>query len=242
MLKYELKNLFRARWVYGYAALFWAIAFFTFSFAEGGQRALLALTHVSVLVAPLVSGLGAANAGYVRRQFDEFLLTQPVSRSAVFFSSALALLTVLVAAFALPVSVVCASAGAPAGLSFRLVGATSLLVCTYVMLGQLLSLRIDDRTRGLGLLLALWFGLTVVYDAALLYVIVVFEDFPIEPLLAAAVWANPSDAVRLLFYQDLGLRFLLPVTLPEWAVWSGLFFWGVVLGWLGWRASLRKDY
>lgn len=237
-----MKNLFRARWVYGYAALFWAIAFFTFSFAEGGQRALLTLTHVSVLVIPLISGMAAANAGYVRRQFDEFLLTQPVSRSAVFLSASTALLVALMTAFVMPVALACAWARAPAALSLRLVGAANFLVCIYVTLGQLLSLRIEDRARGLGSLLSLWFALTVVYDAALLYLIVALEEFPIEPVLKSMVWLNPSDAVRLLFYQNLGLRFFLPVALPELAVWLGLASWAIVLGWLGWRVALRKDY
>ncbi len=242
MLTYELRNLVRSRWIYGPAGVFWAASFLTFSFAEGAEQALLSLTHWNLLAVPLVSAIGAANAVYGRRRFDEFLLTQPVSRSAVFFSSAGALVLGLVGAFAVPVGGLCLLAESPGGLSTRMVAGGSAVAAVFVMLGTAVGLAVEDRARGLGLLLLIWIIASVVYDALLLYAIAMLEDYPIEPFLTVAVWVNPVDAVRLLLYQDLGLRFLLPVTLPEWSVWAGLAGWLGAVSLCTWLMALRKDY
>lgn len=242
MLTYELRNLGRARWIYGYAGLVWGVSFLTFFFSEGSERALLALMHGNLFVVPLISAAGAANAVYARRRFDEFLLTQPVSRGAVFVSSAGGLLLALVGSFAVPVTAVCALAGVSGELATRVVLSASWLAAVFVLFGVWVGLTVNDRARGLGLVLLVWLAGSVLYDALLLYVIVFFEDYPIENALLAAVALNPVDAVRLALYQDLGLRFLLPVTLPGWWTWMCLALWTIGAGFAAWLVALRKDY
>lgn len=242
MLSYELRNLLRARWLYGYAALFLAIASLTLVFSEGSDRTLLILAHASLLVIPLVSAVAAANSIYARRPYDAFLLTQPVSRVAVFFASVVALVLAFGASFFLPVAAVVLPAGLPLPATLQMLLANVALSTTCVLTGVVVATWVEDRTRGLGALLVTWLTAAVIYDGALLYLIVVLEEYPIEPLLTVAVFLNPIDAVRLLLYQDLGLRFLLPVALPPAAVWLSLTLWSFVLLALGLRSFLRKDY
>ncbi|MCX8073206.1 MAG: ABC transporter permease [Candidatus Binatia bacterium] len=242
MLSYELRNLLRARWLYGYAGLFFGIASLTLSFSEGGDRALLALAHASILVIPLVSAVAAANSTYVRKPYDAFLLTQPVSRAVVFSAAVGALVITFAGSFFIPGAAVVLPAGLPLVPTSRMLLASVALSTNCVLAGVLVATWIEERTRGLGVLLLAWLIAALVYDGALLYVIVAFEEYPIEPLLTAAVLFNPIDAVRLVLYQDLGLRFLLPVVLPSGAVWLSLALWGVVLLGLGLRAFLKKDY
>lgn len=242
MLSYELRNLFRARWVYGYAGLFLAISALTVTFSEGGDRVLLVLAHASLLVIPLVSMIAAANSVYARRPYDAFLLTQPVSRVTVFFASVVALVATFGASFLIPVAAVVLPSGLPFSSTLQLLVANVALSTTCVLAGVFVATWIDERTRGLGTLLIVWLGAGVVYDGALLYCIFLFEEYAIEPFLTAAVLLNPIDAVRLLLYQDLGLRFLLPIVLPPAAVWSTLALWPLVLASLGVRSFVRKDY
>jgi Cu-processing system permease protein len=211
-------------------------------FGEGRERTLLVLAHLNLIVVPLVSLLAAANSTYARRTYTEFLLTQPVSRAAVFLSSVTALVVGLAGSFVVPVGLVSLPAGLPTWDAFRVLAGGAALAVTCVLAGVLVATLVDDRTRGLGAILVVWFVASVVYDAMLLYVIVLFEEYPVEPVLAVAVLVNPVDAVRLLMYQNLGLRFLLPVALPEWAIWGSFVAWAGVLLVVGWRAFVRKDY
>ncbi len=242
MLSYELRHLLRARWLYAYAALFLAVASLTLTFSEGSDRTLLILTHASLLVVPLVSAVAAANSIYARRPYDAFLLTQPVSRAAVFFASVVSLVLAFGASFFLPVAALTLPAGLPLAPTMQMLLANVALSTTCVLTGVLVATWVEERTRGLGALLITWLATAVVYDGALLYLIVVFEDYPIEPFLTAAVLLNPIDAVRLLLYQDLGLRFVLPVVLPPGAVWLSLSVWSIILLLSGLRLFLRKDY
>lgn len=242
MLVEELRNLGRARWLYGYALLFAAMAFFATFFAGGEQRAQIVMAHLSLIVVPLISSLAAANTTYARRAYVEFLLTQPVSRHVVFLSSVTALLVGLAGSYALPVGLVMGMVGFPVGAAGRIVGVNVSVAITWVLVGVLVATVIDDRTRGLGLLLLVWFLTSVVYDALLLYALVALEEYPIDKMILAAVLANPVDAARLLLYQDLGLRFLLPVTLPPVAAWGMFAFWSGLLFVTAFRRSLRKDY
>ncbi|GIW45476.1 MAG: hypothetical protein KatS3mg077_2758 [Candidatus Binatia bacterium] len=241
-MNYELRNVLRARWLYLYAAMFFATSALAVAFSEGTERTLLVLAHVSLLVIPLISAVAAANSTYGRRAYDEFLLTQPVSRASVYFAAVFALVIAFAASVVVPVAMVVVPAGLPLRETLLVLSANFGLSSVSVLAGIVVATWVEDRARGLGTLLVVWFVGALVYDALLLYAIVLFEEYPMEPLLEVAVLLNPIDAVRLLLYQDLGLRFLLPVAVPGAAVWVSLFLWSSLLLVVGFQVFARKDF
>jgi Cu-processing system permease protein len=53
-----------------------------------------------------------------------------------------------------------------------------------------------DKTRGIGAAILLWLFFTMIYDALLLYIIMIFSDYPIERPITTLLMLNPLDMVR----------------------------------------------
>ena len=84
VLMYQLRDVSRSRWVIAYGLLFFGLTELLFRTAGGGDRVLLSLLNVVLLLVPLVSVLFGTLYLYSAREFIELLLAQPFERSAVF--------------------------------------------------------------------------------------------------------------------------------------------------------------
>ena len=73
------------------------------------------------------------------------------------------------------------------------------VVLTFVFAGlaTLIAVRCEDRLRGLGVAIAVWLLLTVVYDGFVLLVLAVFSDYPLERLTLGMMMTNPIDLARI---------------------------------------------
>lgn len=165
------------------------------------------LTSLSVYLVPLLALLMSfdAIAGEAERGTLPLLLTYPVSRGEVLIGKLIAHLAILAVAVllghGLAASVsISGDAGATSGLPalWRLSWSSILLGATFLGVGYALSALSRRPSGAAGLAISLWLGLVVLYDLALLAVIVAdnggwftTEAFPF------ALLANPADAFRL---------------------------------------------
>ncbi|HEY8257461.1 MAG TPA: ABC transporter permease subunit [Gemmatimonadales bacterium] len=202
ILRYELDDLRRSRWLLGYAVLLVLLTDALLRFGGGGPRAVLSLMNVVLIFVPLVSVVFGAMYLYGAREFIELLLAQPVGRGSLFAGLYAGLALPLAASFVLGVGLPFlwhrGAAGDLLGPIAMLMTCGVLLTLAFTAVAFLVSLLLEDRARGLGATILLWLAATVLYDALLVLVTTAFSDYPLEIPLLGLTLLNPVDLARVL--------------------------------------------
>lgn len=213
----QASDIARSRWVLAYGLFFAAATEGLLRFGGGDVRALLSLANVMLFVTPLVTIVFGAVYLYNAREFTELLLTQPVNRGTLFAGLYLGLALALIGAWAAGVTLPFLARGllvAPGVgrtvLVLLLTGAA--LTASFAALATLVAVRVDDRLRGLGLVLGLWLGLALLYDGVVLVLIALAGGRAIEPLVLGLMALNPVDLARVLVLLQLDVAALLGYT------------------------------
>lgn len=130
----------------------------------------------------------------------------------------------------------------------RFIFSSTLLGLVFLAFAYVLSSQAKEKTTAAGLALGIWFLFVLVFDLALLALLVVTEGRINPELLPWLLLLNPTDIYRLINLggfeaggQGLGVMALasdLPV--GQLALWLCLVVWaGVVLGLAHWRLTKR---
>ena len=216
ILRFQVRDILRNRWLIGYAAVLLAITEALLRLGGGGERAMVSMLNVVLLVVPVVSVVFGTLYLYGAREFIELLLAQPVGRSAMFAGLYAGLSLPLVVAFSVGVAVpflAHSPADSVPGVAFgMLVGTGILLTLTFTALAFLLALRFEDRARGLGAALLLCLGFSILYDGIVLLLIIVFGDYPLESPLLILTLLNPMDLGRVLLLTTFDAGALMGYT------------------------------
>jgi Cu-processing system permease protein len=256
ILKFELQDLGRNRWVLGYALLLLGLTEALLRLGGGGSRAAVSLMSIVLTVVPLVSIVFGTMYLYGAREFIELLLAQPVARRALFAGMYGGLALPLAGGFVLGVGLPFLWHSGPdsgGGPILLLLGCGVLLTLIFTALAFLVSLLIVDRARGLGAAIVLWLCATALYDAALVLAATTFADYPLELPLLGLTLLNPVDLGRVLlllrfdaaaltgytgalFERFFGSTVGIAVTLAALALWCAL---PLVVGA---RRFARKDF
>lgn len=253
VLKYELQNLRRNRWILLYM-IAQALAGFIFLRLSGDpKKALLSLSTLGVGLIPLVTTLLTVVSGYYNEKYTELLLTQPVSRKEVFFSRILSLVVSLSMAWII---------GAMSPFAFY--GYFNLNLAIVLMSGVFLTMiftslglwivnSIQDRIRGIGIALVLWLYFVFMHDAIVLGILLVFREYPLDFIGGFLTAINPVGLIRVLLLRsqegavllgEAGTRLGFWLTSIQGAVLGGAIasFWLFVPTFLGWRRFRRRDF
>jgi Cu-processing system permease protein len=254
VLRFELRDLVRSRWVGGYAVFLLLLTAALLRFGGGGPRAVLSLMNVVLTVVPLACLVFGTMYLYGSRDFIELLLAQPVSRRTLFAGLYAGLVVPLAASFLLGVGLPFLWYGAePAAPFVMLLGAGTLLTLVFTALAVLVSLTVDDRAKGLGLAILLWLGTTALYDALLVLVASSLSAYPLELPLLGLTFLNPVDLGRVLLLLHLDAAALMGYTgavferffgsaLGTTLTAAALVLWFVVPLGLAGRRFDRKDF
>ena len=255
VLRYELQDLRRSRWVFGYALLLLGLTDALLRFGGGGPRALVSLLNVALVLVPLVSVVFGTMYLYAARDFIELLLAQPVRRLELYAGLYAGLALPLVAAFVAGVGLpfVWAQGDAPLGPLAMLLVAGVLLTLAFTAIAFLVSLVFEDRTRGFGVALLLWLAATALYDAGLVFVAVSWSDYPLELPLLGLTLLNPVDLGRVLLLLQFDNAALLGYTGAVFERFFGsalgivvsagaLLAWCGIPLWVAGRRFVRKDF
>jgi Cu-processing system permease protein len=202
VLKHEINNLRRSRWIIGYVLLLLGLSDALLRFGGGGPRAVISLLNVVLILVPLLSVVFGTMYLYGAREFIELLLAQPVRRSALFLGLYGGLALPLSVAFILGVGLPFiwgrgGEAGSFGPLAMLLLTGT-LLTCAFTAIAFLISLLFEDRAKGLGVAILVWLGATALYDAGLVFIATAFADYPLERPLLVLTLFNPVDLGRVL--------------------------------------------
>jgi Cu-processing system permease protein len=255
--RYQLQDMVRNRWVLFYGLFFLVVTDALFRFGGSGDRVVLSLMNVVLVMIPLVSVVLGAMFLYSAREYVELLLAQPIGRGTLYRGLFIGLALPLCGAFFLGVGLPFLYHGALVGEHAAALGvlllAGVLLTLVFVSLSFAVALRTEDRIRGLGLALALWMFFTILYNGLVLMVIQVFSDYPLQHAVIGMSLLNPVDLGRILLLLNLDVSAMMgftgavfqrffgsgtgqAVTLAAMSAWLAVPFV------LGQRAFLRKNF
>lgn len=241
----------------GYTVLLLGLTLLLLRFGGSGERALLSLLNVVLLLLPLMSVVFGTLYVYNDREYIELLLAQPVGRGAMFAGLWAGLVLPLAGALILGVGLPFMFHAGGGEVPFRslllLLSTGTLLTSAFTSLAFLLALRFEDRARGFGTALLVWLVCAVVYDGVVLLVVALFADYPLETPLLVLTVLNPLDLGRVLLLLDLDVAALLGYTGAVFQRFLGttlgagvavlaLLAWTVVPLTLGARRFARRDF
>lgn len=214
----EIQESLRNRWVLAMTALLAALALsltFLGSAPTGtvGARALdvviVSLSSLTIFLVPLVALLISHDAivGETERGTMLLLLSYPVSRGQVLLGKFIGHLAILAFATVLgygTAAVTLAATGAAidsaSWLAFAtMIGTSILLGAVFLALGYLVSVLVRERATAAGIAIGVWLLLVVVFDMALLGVLVMDQGRSISSAaLSGLLLLNPTDVYRIL--------------------------------------------
>ena len=216
----EVQEGLRNRWVLATTILLAALALtltFLGSAPTGnvGVRALdvviVSLSSLTIFLLPLIALLISHDAivGEMERGTMLLLLSYPVGRWQVLlgkFTGHLAILafaTVLgygAAALALALAATGAEIGAESWIAFAaMIGSSVLLGAVFIAIGTLVSALVRDRGTAAGIAVGIWLVLVLIYDMALLGLLVVDQGKALPAgFVNILLLLNPTDIYRML--------------------------------------------
>ncbi|HTL04708.1 MAG TPA: ABC transporter permease subunit, partial [Gemmatimonadales bacterium] len=178
VLAAQLRNVARSRWILAYGLLLLGLTELLLRFGGSGERALLSLLNVVLLLLPLVSVVFGTLYVHNAREFIELLLAQPVGRGSLYLGLFGGLVLPLAGAFLLGVGLplLLQGGGAPGYLRHcvLLLGAGVLLTLVFTAFALCVAVRLADRAWALGAALLVWLFCSLVYDGVILLVTTLF--------------------------------------------------------------------
>lgn len=255
VIKYEMSDVIRSRWLLGYTGFFLLATEGLLRFGGDPAQVLVSLMNVVLLMIPLVTIVFGTMYLYDAREFIELLLAQPMGRRPLFAGMYLGLAISLSLGFmtgvGIPFLLRASSVDLSALATLLAVGVA--LTAIFTGIAFLIALRWDNRVKGLGVAIAVWVMASVLYDAFVLTVTTVFANYPLERPMLGLMLANPIDLGRIILLLRFDISALMGYT---GAVFKHFFdsAGGIavatvaLLGWagapavLGARRFRRKDF
>ncbi|HZK78056.1 MAG TPA: ABC transporter permease subunit [Gemmatimonadaceae bacterium] len=197
----QTRDVIRSRWLVFYFVFFLLATEGMIRFTGGDAKALLSMSNIVLFVVPFVTLVYGTVYLYGSREFIELLLAQPIKRSTLFaglyLGLTLPLVTALVAGMSLPFIFHGFSSQMETVTLLVMLAGTAALTAAFTAIAFFIALRFDDRLTGLGVGMAIWLALGLLYDGLLLVVVMLMPDRAIEKTLLAVTLANPIDLVRI---------------------------------------------
>ena len=256
ILLYEIHNTIRSKWVILYTFFFFLVGYGLFTFSGDVNKAFISLMNIIIIVIPLVSIIFGSIYFYNSREFIEMMLSQPIDRKSLFLGIYLGTAIPLSAGFALGFSIPFILFGKVSQqidgfILLLLIGV--LLTFIFIALSFLISVKQDDKSKGLGLAILIWLVLAVVYDGLVLLLIYNFQDYPLENAMIVLTALNPIDLGRILFLMKFDIAALMGYTGAVFQRFFGsglgvvisivcLFIWIIVPFFLSSRFFKKKDF
>lgn len=258
IISYQWKDLFRDKWLIGYALIYLVLTDALIRFGGGGPKALLSLSNIMLLFVPLVSLIYGVLYLYQSREFVELLLAQPLDRKSLFAG--------LYGGLAIPLSLAfLVGGGLPllytgvwvqTGLDTMatVFGLGIVLSLIFVGVGFLFGLKyFDERVKGFGFALVSWLLLAVLYDGLILLFVSTFSDYPLEKAIIGLSIINPIDLARIGVLLKFDISALMGYTGAVFNRFFGsyvgflvslscLMIWITLPAWRGLRLFNKKDF
>lgn len=251
IIKYVMTDILRNRIVLVYTVFLLVTSFSVFSLEDSGNKGLLSLLNIILLIVPLVSLIFSTIYVYNSGEFVELLVSQPLKRRAIWLSLFAGLAGSLTIAFFI-------GAGIPVllyqanGIGFMMIGVGILLSVIFVAIAMLAAVQTRDKAKGIGVAILLWLYFSILFDGLVLFLLFQFADYPLEKAMIGVSSLNPIDLSRILVLLHLDVSAMMGYTGAIFkdffgtttgiaASFSILLVWCILPVWLAMRKFNRKD-
>ena len=251
VLQYVLYDLVRMRFTWVYTLLLFGATTAIVQMEADPDKVVISLINILLMVVPLFSVVFTTIHYYNSYEFISLMVTQPVTRRAVFLAEYIAVAAALTGAFLFGVALpLLAFTGFTNGYTVIFVGV--LLTLVFVSLAFLASVWSSDKARAIGYALLFWFYFVLLYDGLFLWLLFTFSDYPLERPVLFLVSLNPVDLARILILLRLDMSALMGYTGAffreffgnGWGLtYSGtvLLIWVIIPLLMALRMFIRKD-
>lgn len=201
IFKYQIRDVLRSRLVIFYFLFFLLFTSLIFHFTSEPSGVIANILSINVSFVPLLTLLHGTTFYYNSKGYILFMLTQPVRRinlvTGIWFGVSIPLVLAQFLGILIPFllfSDITMALAAPLG-SLLVTGA--FITFIFLAIAFLIAIFQDDKAKGFGLSLSLWFLLALLYDGIILAISIYFADWPLElPLLIISSF-NPIDLARI---------------------------------------------
>lgn len=252
LLKYEFINITRSRWVFFYTVFLLFLSSVFLYLAGSANKALLTVSSVVTVLVPLTSVLFTTFYWYNSDRLTELLVTQPLHRGTVVIARFIAMSLSLGLGFAVGVVMPFVLSGYIGVHLFWVAVFGGFLAVVFCGLGFLIGVFVPDRMRGVGLAFGIWFYFVLIHDMAVLTILILAKDYPMDTVAALLAGANPIGLTRviLLVLQDASMLLGHSGAMVREVMLGGVgaaVALGIMLTWLilpaliGYRGFLKRD-
>ncbi|ACO04926.1 MAG TPA: nitrous-oxide metabolic protein NosY [Persephonella sp.] len=216
LLKYEFYNMYRNKWIIFYFFFFLLITTVLFYFTKDSVKVCATLLNLTLLVIPLISLILGTIFLYDSRAFIELLLSQPINRRSIYVSKFIGIAFSLSFSFAVGVTfpILFFFREITIDYSLYLSVVTSGIMMTFIFLSIafLIGTVFEDKVKGFGASILTWLYVTLVYDGIILFIIIYFQEYPLEKPVLFLSLINPVDLARIFVVLQLDISALLGYT------------------------------
>jgi len=216
VLRYEVHNLMRSRWVLFIGLFFLVSSEAMFRFGTDPSKAMISLMNIILIVLPLMSLILGVIYFYHSREFVELLLAQPIMRSSIYLGKIIGLSLALSMMFAVGLGLPFVFHSSEFSDYLRnfatLIGVGCAFVVIFTSLAFMIATIYEDKIKGFGTAVLVWLYITVIYDALILLAIYLFRQYPLEKALIVIAMLNPVDLGRILILLRMDISALMGYT------------------------------
>lgn len=215
ILRYEIHNTLRSKWIIIYTFFFFFVGYALFAFSGDVNKAFISLMNIVLFIIPIVSLIFGSIYLYNSREFIEMMLSQPIDRKSLFlgiyFGTSIPLSLAWLVGIVISFLLFAKSYTQVDGLYYL---GTIGVVLTFVFtaIAFFVTVRQDDKAKGLGLLIMIWFLFAVIYDGIILLIVYYFQAYPLEKIMIGISILNPVDLARLIFLIKFNISALMGYT------------------------------
>lgn len=256
IIKYQIQDNIRSKWIIGCFIFFFAFSYWLISFTGEAAKVIMSLLNIILIIIPLISIVFGTIYIYNNKNYITFMLTQPINRTSLFSGLYFGLVIPLLLSFLFGV-------GIPVilyyGMFTESLGTLIIIFLTgifqtlvFTSFAFLIATLNEDKLKGLGLSIFIWLFFTAVYDGLILFLLQMFQDYPLEKFALGLTIANPVDLGRILVILKFDVSALMGYTGAVFESFFGnnlgliisfliLQFWFVVPFILGLKKFSKKD-
>jgi len=256
IIKYQMQDNIRSKWIIGCFVFFFAFSYWLISFTGEAAKVIMSLLNIILIIIPLISVVFGTIYIYNNKNYITFMLTQPINRTSLYSGLYFGLVIPLLLSFLLGVGIpvilfygIFAESLSTLIIIF-LTGIFQILV--FTSFAFLIATLNEDKLKGLGFSIFIWLFFTAVYDGLILFLLQMFQDYPLEKFALGLTIANPVDLGRILVILKFDVSALMGYTGAVFESFFGnnlgliisfliLQFWFVVPFILGLKKFSKKD-
>ncbi len=252
IIRYVLYDILRSRMIIGYTAFLLLISAALFATETQAAKSILNLLNIVLIIVPLVSVIFTTIHYYNSYQFIELMLAQPIERMRLLLSEfagvVLSLSTAFLIGIGIPVLIFSADAS---GISLLFSGI--LLTFIFSSIAFWVAAITQDKAKGIGVSLMLWFYFSLIYDFLILFLMFTFSDYPLEKAILEFTALNPIDLGRVFVMLQMDVSAMMGYTGAVYKQFFGsalgmcfalgvMVLWAIVPLYFAIRVFKKKDF